>query len=665
MLQKYIFHCLLIGLGIIIGLIIAGLFLGKPSKSIDLHGSHTMAGTDQEKKIKYWTCSMHPQIKLPQQGQCPICGMDLIPVSKDGGSGNGEAGTVSLTLSDVGRRLAEVETEEAQYREVSKDIRLVGKVDYDEARLAYISAWIPGRINRLYVDFTGIRVRKGDHLIKLYSPELLATQEEYLQAVKNLKASAKSRLSLIRDTAKTTLASAGKKLRLYGISQKQIQDLAIRGTPEKHMTIYSPVAGTVIHKNGFEGMYVKTGDKIYTIADLTKVWLFFDAYESDIQWLHYGQRVSIETESNPGDIFQGKIAFIEPFVQEKTRTIKLRVNADNKDRKLKPGMFVRATIKAVVGSGGKVYEQELAGKWICPMHPDVIKDKQTPCDICGMDLIRTSEFGFADKPATEKKVLVIPKTAPLITGKRAVVYVEDPVRESSIYRYAGREVVLGPRTGDYYIVLSGLRAGEKVVTKGNFKIDSALQIEGKPSMMNPDGYYSEKQNALSQTAEGIMENAGVLMPAFPYYLAAANALSRDNPHEAAQSLEKFKVQIEHLIKNNRLEYQEDGIARELKMIMSNLNTINHDLSSLRYQFSVISRILKEILEKYEYKENLKLYLIFCPMALEGKGNYWLQDSDAIKNPYFGPKMLKCGEIRGEYGRTIIKRQPRGVSQHNH
>ena len=305
----------------------------------------------------------------------------------------------------------------------------------------------------------------------------------------------------------------------------------------------------------------------------------------------------LRLESNLGDIFQGKIAFIEPFVQEKTRTIKLRVNADNKDRKLKPGMFVRATIKAVVGSGGKVYEQELAGKWICPMHPDVIKDRQMPCDICGMDLIRTREFGLADKPATEKKVLVIPKTAPLITGKRAVVYVEDPVRESSIYRYAGREVVLGPRTGDYYIVLSGLRAGEKVVTKGNFKIDSALQIEGKPSMMNPGGYYSEKQNALSQTAEGIMENAGVLMPAFPYYLAAANALSRDNPHEAAQ--------------------------------------------------------------------NLELYLIFCPMVLEGKGNYWLQDSDAIKNPYFGPKMLKCGEIRGEYGRTIIKRQPRGVSQHNH
>ena len=665
MLKKYIRHGLLIGLGIAIGIVVAGIFLGGQSKSVDPHAGHKMTGSDQEKKIKYWTCSMHPQIKLPQQGQCPVCGMDLIPVFEDGGSGNGEAETVSLTLSDVGRRLAEVETVEAQYREVSKDIRLVGKVDYDEARLEYISAWIPGRIDRMYVDFTGIKVRKGDHLIKLYSPELLATQEEYLQALKNLKTGSKSRLSVIRETAKTTLSSAKEKLRLYGISQKQIQDIGRRGTPEKHMIIYSPVAGTVIHKNGFEGMYVKTGDKIYTIADLSKVWLFLDAYERDIQWLHYGQNVRIEAESAPGDFFQGKIAFIEPFVQEKTRTIKLRVNVDNKDRKLKPGMFVRATIKAVVGSGGKVYEQELAGKWICPMHPSVIKDKQMPCDICGMELIRTSELGFADKPATEKKVLVIPKTAPLITGKRAVVYVEDPAGESSIHRYAGREVVLGPRTGDYYVVLSGLRAGEKVVTKGNFKIDSALQIEARPSMMNPGGYYSEKQNVFPQAAEIIVENAGVLMPVFPYYLAAANALSRDNPHEAAQNLEKFKVQIEHLIKNNRLEYQEEGIAREVKIIMSNLNTIKHDLSSLRSQFSVISRILKEILEKYEYKEDLKLYLIFCPMAFEGKGNYWLQDSDAIKNPYFGPKMLKCGEVRGEYGRTIIQRQPRGVSQHHH
>ena len=362
MLKKYIPHALLIALGIAIGIVAAGMFLSGQSKSVDPHAGHRMAADDQEKKIKYWTCSMHPQIKLPTQGQCPICGMDLIPAHEDGNPDIDEGESISLTLSKAARRLAELETVEAQYREVSKEVRLTGKIDYDESRLSYISAWMPGRIDRLYVDFTGTRVRKGDHLIKLYSPELLATQEEYLQALKNLKAGGKSRLNIIRDTAKTTLASSEKKLRLYGISKKQIHDLGRRGKPMERMTIYSPIAGTVIHKNGFEGMYVKTGDRIYTIADLSKVWLFLDAYESDIQWLHYGQQVKVETESYPGEMFKGKIAFIEPFVHEKTRTIKLRVNVDNTDKKLKPGMFVRATIKSVVGSGGKVYAQELAGK---------------------------------------------------------------------------------------------------------------------------------------------------------------------------------------------------------------------------------------------------------------------------------------------------------------
>lgn len=656
-------YWLLIGIGIVVGVVVSSIFLGKHSKNSDPHAGHEMAGSEQQKKIKYWTCSMHPQIKLPKEGKCPICAMNLIPVYEDGpGSSEGEA--VSLTLSDVGRRLAEVETAEAQFREVYNEVRLVGKVDYEETRLAYISAWIPGRIDRLYVDFTGTKVRKGDHLIKLYSPELLATQEEYLQAVKNWEETKKSRLSVIRDTAKATLKSVREKLRLYGITQKQIQEIVRKGSPNEHMTIYSPTTGTVIHKNGFEGMYVKTGDKIYTIADLSKLWLFLDAYESDIQWLHYGQDVTVETESYPGEIFRGKIAFIDPFVQEKTRTIKLRVNLDNKDEKLKPGMFVRAIIKSVIGAGSKIYEQKLAGKWICPMHPDVIKDHQAPCDICGMDLIRTSEFGFADKPDTEKKVLVIPKTAPLITGKRAVVYVEEPAKEASIHRYVGREVVLGPRAGDYYIVLSGLRAGEKVVTKGNFKIDSALQIEARPSMMNPAGYYSEKDGVLSQDTRSPVENAGVLIVSFPYYLVAANALSEDNPHEAAQNLEKFRDSIEDIIKRNRLEYQAEGIGLEMKQLMKNLNTINHDLPSLRSQFFAISKILKEILEKYEYKEDLKLYLYSCPMAFEGKRGYWLYDSDEIKNPYFGAKMLKCGEIQGEYGRIFKKRQPMGGHQHH-
>jgi membrane fusion protein, copper/silver efflux system len=631
-------HWKLIAVGVVAGFLIANIFSGRSAK-VDI-------GSSREESIKYWTCSMHPQIKLPKKGLCPICAMDLIPVYGDAAEGEGVS-DVSLTLNETARKLAEIETEEVKYREVFNEVRLVGKVDYDETRFSYISAWVPGRIDRLFVDFTGTKVRKGDHLIKLYSPELLATQEEYLQAIKNLEETKTSQLSVIRDTAKTTLDSAKEKLRLYGINEEQINEIVKRGATDEHMTINSPVTGTVIHKNGFEGMYVKTGDRIYTIADLSKVWLFLDAYESDIQWLHYGQNVRIEAESFPGEAFQGKIAFIEPFVDEKTRTIKLRVNVDNKDEKLKPGMFVRAAIHAVLGEGGKIYEEDLAGKWICPMHPDVIKDKQEPCDICGMDLIKTSEFGFAEKPAMLKKALVISKTAPLITGKRAVVYVENETKKNTLKRYEGREVVLGPRAGDHYIVLSGVSEGERVVTKGNFKIDSALQIQAKPSMMNPAGYYSETPS----------ESAGILIPALPAYLSASKALSEDNPHAAAGELEKFRDQIALIIAENSWESKTEGIAVEINRLRSVLDQIEHDLDSLRIQFAAVSNGLKSILEKYEYKEDTTLYLIFCPMAFDNKGEYWLHDSKDIQNPYSGPKMLKCGEIKKEYGRKIRETKP--------
>ncbi|VAX35540.1 Probable Co/Zn/Cd efflux system membrane fusion protein [hydrothermal vent metagenome] len=648
----------------IVGGIVVGMIFMKgisPTKS-GSHSDHTASGSESsEKKIKFWTCSMHPQIKMPEKGLCPLCGMDLIPLM-EGDDADDDSGIVSLKLNKKARKLAEIETTEVIYKEAVNEIRLVGKVDYDETRLSYISAWIAGRMDRLYVDFTGIKVRKGDHLIKLYSPELLAAQEEYLQAIKNLEETKGSELGILRSTSESTLKSSREKLRLYGISEKQIQNIVKRGKPQEHMTINSPVTGTVIHKNGFEGMYVKTGDKVYTIADLSQVWLFLEAYESDIQWLHYGQKVTIEAESFPGQKFHGKIAFIEPFVNEKTRTIKLRVNVDNKNEKLKPGMFVRTTIKSVVGEGGKVYEEELAGKWICPMHPDIVKDHQAPCDICGMDLIKTKEFGFAESPSLRKKVLIIPKTAALITGKRAVVYVENINDETGIHRYEGREVVLGPRAGKNYIIASGLKEGERVVIKGNFKIDSALQIQAKPSMMNPAGYYSEGYGVISGTVSSD-ENAGLLVSALPSYLNVSKALAGDDVQQSIRHLKEFRKQIKNIIEKNSWTDISEGLVGEVNQLQKELSVIDLDIKSLRKRFGRVSLILKNIFSKYEYKEDIKFFLSFCPMAL-GNGAYWLQDSDEVKNPYYGESMLGCGEIQKEYGRKIIKQQPKG-STHNH
>ncbi|MBC8549054.1 MAG: DUF3347 domain-containing protein, partial [Candidatus Brocadiales bacterium] len=211
-----------------------------------------------------------------------------------------------------------------------------------------------------------------------------------------------------------------------------------------------------------------------------------DAYESDLVWLRYGQEISFTTEAYPGEGFIGRIAFIEPVLNEKTRTVKVRVNVPNISGKLKPEMFVHGVVRTQISTGGRVVDPYLAGKWIGPMHPEIVKSNPGNCDICGMPLVRAESLGYVSVDSKEEsKPLVIPVSAALVTGTRAIVYVELP--DTDLPTFEGREIVLGPRAGDYYLVRSGLKEGEIVVTNGNFKIDSAVQIQAKPSMMTPEG----------------------------------------------------------------------------------------------------------------------------------------------------------------------------------
>ena len=429
-----------------------------------------------------WLCSMHPNVTSDKPGKCRICGMDLVPVSSAGTDNIGER---QITFSEAAVKLMEIETSVVERRLVATEIRMVGKIDYDETRVKNITAWVPGRIDRLYVDFTGITVNKGDHMVYLYSPQLLEDQRALLAAIEGAKKIKPESSSFASRFKFANVEAARVRLRLRGLTDEQIADIEKAGTTLDHITIYSPIGGIVIHKNATEGMYVDTGTPIYTVADLSRLWVKLDAYESDLPWIRYGQEVEFETEAYPGEVFKGKISFIHPVLNARTRTVKLRVNVDNREGKLKPQMFVKAIVRSSVAGGGKVMVPEMAGKWICPMHPDVVKTQAGSCDICGMDLVTTESLGYVKIDTPSEAPLVIPASAPLITGTRAVVYVQVPQAEKPTYE--GREVVLGPRAGDYYIVKSGLAEGEIVVTNGNFKIDSAMQIQAKPSMMNPEG----------------------------------------------------------------------------------------------------------------------------------------------------------------------------------
>lgn len=392
-----------------------------------LHKAEETAG------VTVWTCSMHPQIRKPEPGKCPICGMELIPVKKD--TGTDKTGPRELVLSEKARKLADIQTARVERKSVTAELKLFGKVTYDETRLGYITARFPGRLDKLYVDFTGEFVKKGQPMAEIYSPELLTAQQELIHSLQVVRDLQKSKVDIIRKSAEATVKAAREKLRLWDLTPEQIRELERKEEPDDHITLYALSEGIVIQKNALEGSYVNTGTVIYTVADLSYVWVEIDAYESDIEWLKIGQDVSFEVEAFPGKLFHGPITFIDPVVDKKTRVVKVRLEVNNPDIRLKPDMFVHATIKAAL-------------------------------------------------PGKEERPLVIPESAPLITGKRAVVYVEKPGREGV---YGGREVVLGQKAAGYYEVLSGLKEGEKVVVHGNFKIDSAMQILAKPSMMNPEG----------------------------------------------------------------------------------------------------------------------------------------------------------------------------------
>ncbi|MBC8344852.1 MAG: efflux RND transporter periplasmic adaptor subunit [Candidatus Marinimicrobia bacterium] len=468
---------------VIVAFIMGSWFTGGESTQVntdstDDHKSHTT-------QSQIWTCSMHPNVQLPEPGQCPICFMDLIPLESSGGGLSAN----QLSMSEDAAKLANIETSAISYGKAEMKIQLSGKVEYDESRIGNITAWVPGRLERMFVDYTGIKVNKGDHMLELYSPDLYATQEELIQARK-LMDSGTSQSPSHRKTVELNLLAVREKLRLMGLVDEQIQNIERGDSPSNVITVYSPMSGVVIQKNGVEGAYVNTGTNIYTIADLDRVWVILDAYETDLPWLAFGQNVSFTTEGIPGKTFHGRIAFIDPVLDEKTRTVKVRINVSNPESELKPGMFVHGTIHASVGGEGKAINPELANKWVCPMHPEVIQNSPGTCHVCGMDLVKSESMGIVHTPGHQHESLLVPSSAVLKTGERAVVYIKVSGDEPT---FEGREIVLGVRVGDYYVVKSGLSLGDEVVVKGNFKIDSAMQISAKPSMMNPDGKMNKSQ----------------------------------------------------------------------------------------------------------------------------------------------------------------------------
>lgn len=566
---------------------------------------------------------MHPQIKQPSPGLCPICNMDLIPMS----GGGEEDGPRTLTVSESTAKAQNIRISPVVARHAARNIDLVGTVAADERTLSRVTSRVAGRIDRLFVDYTGVPVRKGDHLASIYSPSLLVAQQELIQAKRNLDSGSGS----LQSTRKALYRAAREKLRLLELTEDQINAIEKQAGPSDHLTLYAPQSGIVLNLDVREGDYVQTGQVLFSLADLSSVWVNLEAYEQDLPWLRFAQEVSFTTQAAPGETFVGRIAFIDPVVDPATRTARVRVNVKNPEGLLKLGMFVRGAVTSTLTGKGYLLEESMKGKWISPMHPEIIKDGPGKCDICGMDLVPAEQLGFRVDDGDSKPPLLVPASAVLRTGDRAVVYKRLEAKEDSL-RFQGAEIVLGPRVGNSYIVYEGLSEGDFVVTQGAFKIDSELQIRAKENMMSMPASYAGPPVPSKALEKDQLKALNELLVT---YMRLTRHLAHDREAEAAKL-------IPELIKQGQVMNQ-PAIKSSTKALEGkrNRDQITQELPALTAALADVVRN-----RAADQLEN-PVYLIHCPMAMNDKGADWLQTNQEVENPYFGSEMFSCGLVKAQ------------------
>ncbi len=584
-MKKYIAY---IGI-LILGLILGGIFFGKSAEE-DSHSHEKVASESQ-----MWTCSMHPQIMQPEPGACPICGMDLIPsLTRDNGLSADQ-----FRLSKNALALANVQTSiVGTDSKARKSIKLSGRIIENEETNAVQVSYFSGRIERLNVNSTGSHVRKGQLLASIYSPELMAAQQELITA-STLKTSQPKLYKAVRN-----------KLKLWKLSETQIDQIESSKKVKENFEVYATVTGTVIKKLVDQGDYVKQGQALFKIADLSSVWAIFDVYENQIKLFKKGQDITIKTEAYPGNQYKAKVSFIDPTLDQASRTLKLRVVLGNSKNVFKPGMFVEG-------------------------------------NIMGASLIDT-------------KGVNVPSTAILWTGESSVVYIKTNPNEPI---FEMREIQLGKDFGDNYEVLQGLNVGDEIVTNGTFTIDAAAQLKGKKSMMNKEGGsvvtghegHKSMQTNENNNPVASPDHKRVIVPnefkqqlghVFESYIGAKEALVEDDFDKVKENAGSLlnnlnKVQME-LITESKSHQLWMKVEKQIQNFASEMVAAKN-ISQQRTNFKDLSKAITSAVQMYGIGQ--PVYNQFCPMANDNQGAYWLSNDKNVLNPYFGSAMLACGSVK--------------------
>lgn len=465
--------------------------LAPGNRATDPHAGHDSTGS----KV-FYACPMFCT-RLDKPGECPVCGMTLEKFV--------DTGEV-LPLDNRDRWAMGIRTEAPKRRMLAREIRTLGQFEVDESLDRVVSAWVAGRIDRLHADYTGVTVSEGDHLFDLYSPELYSAHKELKVAQDAAKAGTPG--------ADRLLQLSREKLRRLGLTAGQLERLEQSAADSPTFTVPSPISGVVLEKMAREGEYLEMGMPVYRVADLSRLWLMLSIHERDLPFVALGQQVTIELGGTAPETVVGQISFIDPTLNTMTRTARVRVEVANQAGRLRPGMFGTATVLAFLAADGANARPALEGAYACPMHPlQWSDDAGVSCRICGMSMKR--RVAHPGKPAAP--ALSIPRQAVLSTGRRHVVYVEWWARRNpdgtishdhgglaeklDRPEYQGFEIQLGAlcaeyhemqggalhRGDEYYAVSGGLPSGVRVVTNGQFLIDSQMELAGKPSLFRPQG----------------------------------------------------------------------------------------------------------------------------------------------------------------------------------
>ena len=567
--------------------LLAGLGLGymlfnggtSHSTSTEVH-NHSAANPQQ------WTCSMHPQILQQEPGDCPICGMDLIPAESTASGLAPEQFKMTpnaLALANIQTSIVEGATTQGATQNLS------GKISINEEQIAVQASYYAGRIERLFINYTGQEVQKGQVLATLYAPQLVAAQQELLTA------------AALKETQPQLYRAVRKKLQLWKLSDKEIEAIEVSGKVREYFPIRATVGGTVTALLGAEGDYLKEGQAIARVSNLNTLWANFDAYERQLSQFRVGQKIEIYTSAYPNKKVEGTISFIAPLLNNDTRTATLRATVKNNDKVLKPGMFVSGKITTA--------------------------------------------------PSTTKAVS-IPASAVLWTGKRSLVYVkaaqDSPIfemREVTLGQKNGAqvEIIEGLSIGEEIVTKGTFTVDAAAQLQGK---KSMMNNTGGKTMTGHEGHTGVQQNhdsptAMKQTMKMNFSDSFQkdFKPVLLAYLKVKDALVAS---DAPQTVVSAKATLEALnaIPTSNLGKMEQEHFNA-SVIMLEAIAAKTNLNNQRSHFVLLNEHLVALVSAFSTLENT-LYVQQCPMANNNQGAVWLSIEKDIRNPYFGAAMLKCG-----------------------